>query len=108
MNIGAGTAVFEMQNAHMSDFISFDNAINGGGPKPRPGVVSFKVTWEANVPAVVNDVPAKRFHGEHAPALAQMEWSGRAGDFEFVSQPIGTSSSPSGALLGTQRTGSFY
>jgi len=91
----------------MPDFISFDNAINGGGPKP-PGVVSFKVTWEATGPAVVNDVPTKRFHGEHAAALAQMEWSGRAGDFEFVSRPIATSSSPSGALLGTQRTGSFY
>lgn len=107
-DLGAGAATFEMRDAPMTDYLTFDNAVNGGGPQPRPGSVSFKVTWAATGPTVVTDVVSKRFHGEHAPAAAQMAWTGRAGDYEFVSKPIDTSSSPLGALLGRERNGSFY
>ena len=92
----------------MTDYLTFDNAVNGGGPPPRPGSVSFKVTWTTTGPAAITDISSKRFHGEHAPADAQMVWSGRSGDFEFHSKPIETSSSPNGALLGRERNGSFY
>ena len=92
----------------MLDYLTFDNAINGTGPVPRPGVVSFTVRWETSGTLAVNDVPLKKFHGEHAPAAAQMAWTGRSGDFDFVSHPIETSTASLGALLGRQRTGSFY
>lgn len=91
----------------MKDFLTFDNAVNGG-MTPRPGSVSFDVRWTATGSAAVTDVPSKPFHGEHAPATAQMAWTGRAGDYVFASHPIGTSSSPFGALLGRERNGSFY
>ncbi len=92
----------------MPDFFTFQNALLGDGPKPANGAVSFKVTWLTTGPAVATDIPAKPFYGEHAPAIGQMEWSGRSGDYLFQSHPIETSSSPSGALLGWQRNGSMY
>jgi hypothetical protein len=97
-----------MRDVPMKDYLTLDNAVNGGGPSPRPGSVSFRVTWTTTGPAVTTDVALKPFHGEHAPAAARMEWAGRAGDYEFLSKPIGTSSSPLGALLGRERNGSFY
>lgn len=97
-----------MRNARMPDNFTFQNALLGDGPNPAKSVVSFKVTWEASGPAVVTDIPSKPFHGEHAPAVGQMEWSARSGDYLFKSHPIGTSSSPSGALLGWERNGSMY
>lgn len=108
VDLGAGTATYSLTGARMPDYLTFDNAINRTGPVPRPGVVSFTVTWNTTGAAVVNDVPLKKFHGEHAPANAQMAWTGRSGDFDFVSHPIDTSVSSYGALLGRQRTGSFY
>ena len=92
----------------MNDYLTFDNAVNGGGPPPRPGSVSFRVTWVTTGSATIMDVPSKKFHGEHAPAEARMEWTGRSGDYDFQSQPSETSSSPFGALLGRERNGSFY
>lgn len=107
-DLDAGTATFEMSNVHMMDYITIAAALGAGGPKPVPGYVSFKVTWNTTGPATLTDLPAKPFFGEHAPALGQMEWSGRAGVYEFQSHPIETSSSPFGALLGRQRNGSMY
>ena len=42
-----------------------------------------------------------------SPATAQMEWSGRSGEFEFQSAELLTSVSE-GAQLGTESNGSFY
>jgi hypothetical protein len=97
-----------MTDAHMKDYITFVNSIDPVGGTPRPGSVSFRVTWQATGPVVVTDIPAKPFHGEHASAEAMMEWTGRTTEYEFASHPIGTSSAPAGALLGSERNGSMY
>lgn len=108
VDLDAGTATFAMQDVHMMDFLTFQNAVLGGGPPPRPGAVSFRVTWNSGGAAPIpNDVAAKRFHGEHAFAEATMEWSGYSGDFTFQSHPASQSSAEA-ALLGSHRNGSFY
>ena len=92
---------------HVFDFHDIGNALFGGGPAPVPAVVSFKVQWSG-----VNDRsniknPANGFAGEFVRGQAQMEWSATSGDFQYVSEPLSTSSSEF-AELGHERNGSFF
>ena len=108
VDLGAGTANYSLRNARMPDFHDFGNAVNGGGIT-TPGVVSFKVTWEAQSAPTAVAFPTRPLWRNAAPAIARMEWSGRSGEFEFQSRPIGTSSSEGqGALLGEERNGTMY
>ena len=74
-----------------------------------PGHVSFKIAW-SGVTGRLNiknsDPVYGGFGGEFVRNSAQMEWSGTAGDFQFVSAPLGTSSSLF-AELGHERNGVF-
>jgi hypothetical protein len=73
----------------------------------RYRLVSYRVAWTAT--GVVNefDNVAQQYRGELRDATAQMEWSARTPDFDFVSAPIATSTTDA-ALLGSERNGSFY
>ena len=84
-----------------------ENAVIGNGPPPAPSVVSYRVEWNAIGAVNVFDKVAQQFRGEFRDAFAQMEWSARTVDFEFVSAPIGTSTTDA-AELGTERNGAFY
>ena len=90
----------------MKDDFDFENAVVGGA-NPAPGRVSFRVEWNATGPINEIDNAAQQFRGTFRNASAQMEWSARSVDFDFVSAPIGTSESVA-AELGVERNGSFY
>jgi hypothetical protein len=107
VDLPAGTAVLEVDHLKETDFFTFENAILENGPQPNRAWVSFKVAWTASGPAADINNPAQRYRGEMSPATAQMEWSGRSGEFEFQSAPLLTSVSE-GAQLGTESNGSFY
>jgi hypothetical protein len=100
----------EARNVRILDYGNVANALFGGGPAPTPGTVSFRVVWDG-----VNDRVQIRntdpiyggFGGSFVYNTAQMEWTGRVGDYSFVSAPIGTSSSAF-ALLGHERNGAFF
>ena len=97
----------EVRNLHMKDYFDITNAVIGGGQHPVPSVVSYRVEWNAIGAVNMFDNVAQQFRGEFRDAIAQMEWSARTVDFDFVSAPIGTSTTD-GAELGSERNGAFY
>ena len=110
VQLGKGSASLQASNVAILDYGNIPNALFGGGPAPTPGTVSFKVVW-SGVNERVNikntDPVFGGFAGEFVRNSAQMEWSGAVGDYTFVSDPIGTSSS-SFAALGHERNGVFF
>ena len=97
----------EVRDLNMKDYFDIENAVIGNGPPPTPSVVSYRVEWNAIGAVNVFDNVAQQFRGEFRDASAQMEWSARTVDFDFVSAPIATSTTD-GAELGTERNGAFY
>src|SRR5262245_4397596 len=96
-----------VRSLHLTDYGDIVNAVVGGGPRPVPSVVSYRVEWYASGAVNQFDNPAQLFRGEFRDAIAQMEWSARTVDFDFVSAPIGTSTAAA-AQLGNDRNGAFY
>jgi hypothetical protein len=107
VDLNAGTASFEMTDTRPKDYFTFENAILENGPKPKPSVVSFKVQWTATGPSQEFDNPAQKYRGTMWPAMAQMEWSGRSGDFEFQSAPLAESTTDA-TQFGFETNGSYY
>ena len=99
--------MLEVDHLKETDFFTLENAILENGPQPNQARVSFKVVWTASGPAADINNLRQRYRGKMSPATAQMEWSGRSGEFEFESAPLPTSVSES-AQLGTESNGSFY
>jgi hypothetical protein len=110
VHLGKGFASMEANNVPILDYGDIGNALFGGGPSPTPGQVSFRVTW-SGVGERVNirneDPVYGGFAGNFIHKIAQMEWAATAGDFTFVSAPLGTSSS-SFAEIGKERNSSFF
>ena len=107
VDLAAGRATLQVEDIAQKDFFDFENAILGNGPAPQPGRVSFRVEWTASGAATDFDNAAQQFRGTFSPAVAQMEWSGRAGDYEFESAPLAASVTDV-AQLGSENNGSFY
>ena len=110
VELGKGSASMQVSNVPIIDYGNIGNALFGGGPAPVPGSVSFKIVWKG-VSERVNirntDKVYGGFAGEFIRNSAQMEWTATVGDYTFVSDPLGTSSS-SFAEIGHERNGSFF
>jgi hypothetical protein len=107
VDLSSGRATIEVQDLHMKDYVDLVNAVVGGGPRPVPSVVSYRVEWNATGAVNEFDNVAQQFRGEFRNASAQMEWLARTVDFDFVSAPIATSTTDA-AQLGSERNGAFY
>jgi hypothetical protein len=115
VHLGKGFASMEA-DVSIVDYGTFANALFGGGPGiPGPGTpadVSFTVEWSGvneRVKIRNTDSPLAGggFAGEFIRNAARMEWEATVGDFEFVSDPLATSSS-SFAEIGQERNGVFF
>jgi hypothetical protein len=97
-----------VHDLHVKDDYTFENSIlrNIGRPS-TPAVVSFRVVWNATGAVNVFDNAAQQFRGEFRNASAHMEYSARAGKFEFESAPLADSETDA-AELGRESNGSFY
>lgn len=109
-----GGAEMRGNNVQLLDFGDIGNALFGGGKPPVPATASFLVRWAGA--AQGHGSNAERAHvvnasdghaGEFIRTTAQMEWSATSGDFDYVSAPIGTSSSDF-AEFGKERNGVFF
>ena len=107
VDLAAGTASMQADDLRLKDYHDFENAILGNGPTPTPGVVSFTVEWTATGSVRHFDNTAQNFRGDFRTVVAQMEWSGRVGDFEYRSAPMSESTTDAGQL-GHESNGSFY
>ncbi len=97
-------------NVPILDYGNEGNALFGGGPAPVRGSVSYTVAWSGvneRVNIKNSDPVFGGFGGEFVRNGAQMEWTARVGDLQFVSAPLATSSS-SFAELGHERNGIFF
>ena len=84
------------------------------GPSSAPGLVDFRVEWEATGPAVTRGMGAgvgptdpRAFLAEFAPALSTGSFSGREIGFAFESNRRASTSPQGFAQLGTERNGVF-
>jgi len=107
VDLAAGTATLHAVDLRLKDYHDFENAILGNGDPPTPGVVSFTVQWTATGAVNHFNNPAQHYRGDFRDVSAQMEWSGRSGDFEFTSAPLATSTTD-GGQLGRESNGSFF
>jgi hypothetical protein len=107
VDLEAGTATLAVHDLHMKDYFTFENSLIGNIGQPAPAVVSFTVEWNAAGGVNVFDNAAQQFRGEFRDASAQMEYSGRAGDFTFQSASLASSTTVA-AELGRESNGSFY
>jgi hypothetical protein len=105
VNPGAGNAIYRASDLHIADYGNFDGSFSNG--PSTPATVSFDVRWSGVDQRVNIQDSDARFGGEFVRGRAQMEWSAIVGDFEFHSDPLGTSSSDF-ASLGTERNGTFF
>jgi len=98
-----------VDNLHLKDYYSLENSFLGNGEQPTPAVMSFTVEWNWNATDSVNyyDNSAQKFRGYFSNASAYIEYSGRAGDFEFQSEPLASSTTVA-AEIGQESNGSFY
>jgi len=110
VHLGSGSATMEAEHVHVLDYGNIGNALFGGGPAPLPATVSYKVSWKG-VDQRVNirntDPVYGGFAGEFIRNSAQMEWTATVGNYQFVSDPLSTSSS-SFAEIGHERNGVFF
>ena len=107
VDLDAGTATYAIDDLAQWDHFDFQNAILGDGNQPRMGRVSFKVQWTGGPTIEHFDNPAQQFRGDFRIATAQMEWSGRSGEFEFQSLPLDQSTTDA-AQIGFESNGSYY
>ena len=106
VNLGKGSAVMRGTRLTMPDFGDFTNSLFGGG-QTVPASVSFTVQW-SGVADRMNVVNTTDGHaGEFVVNRAQMEWSAVVGDYEFVSEPMSTSTSGF-AEIGHEQNGVFF
>ena len=96
-----------MDALHIKDYYTFENSLLGNLGQPTPAVVSFTVVWNAMGGVNVFNNAAQQFRGEFRDASAHIEYAGRAGDFEFQSAPL-ASSTTDAAELGRESNGAFY
>jgi hypothetical protein len=105
-----GTASLQAFHVPIIDYSTGTNALFGGGPKPVPGSVSFRVAWsgmQQQVDIRNTDAVFGGFEGHFIRNKAQMERTAVVGDYRFVSDPLETSSS-SFAEIGSEQNGSFF
>lgn len=107
VDLTAGVATLEVHNLHMKDYFDLVNAVVGGGAPPVPSVVSYRVAWTATGAVNAFDNATQQYRGSFRGAAAQMEWSARTADFDFVSAPAATSTTDA-AQLGSEANGTFY
>ena len=100
----------EASNVPVFDYGNIPNALFGGGPPPVNANTSFKVVWSGvtdRLNLMNTDPVYGGFGGLFVRTGAQMEWTATAGEYQFVSAPLATSSS-SFAELGRERNGMFF
>ena len=107
VDLAAGTAVLEVHDLHIKDYLDFENSITSYLGQPVPSIVSFKVRWTASGAVNHFNNAAQKFRGTFRNATAQIEYSIRTVDFDIESGPL-ASSTTFVAQVGQESNGSFY
>ena len=106
VDLSGGTASMKAVRVPILDYQTLNNAFYGGGPAAIPGEISLEVVWSGATGSVPISNPEAGFAGTFIQNSAQMAWTASVGDYDFVSDPLETSTS-SFAVIGQETNGSF-
>lgn len=103
VNPGTGRAVLEVHDLPMPDYHDFVSSVTGG--PSIPGVVSFRVEWEASHDRHRYRYAPNQWQGTFVQTNATCSWSGRTAEAEFSTD---TNNPAIFAEVGHQRSGVFF
>ena len=103
VNPGTGRAVFEVKNLPMPDYHDFVSSVTGG--PAVPGVVSFRIEWEASRDRHRYRYAPNQWEGTFVHNTATCTWSGRTAEAEFSTK---TNDPTIFAEVGHERNGVFF
>jgi hypothetical protein len=115
-NLDTGTARFHATNVRIRDFHDLISAVQGGGPAPVPGRVSFDVRWAGHHKRRRIHDKKFRFSGTYVPGPASITFtaSNDGTGVTYASDPNGQfnpTAAQRGAGLpavGRERNGIFF
>ena len=100
-----GTATLGLDDLDEEDYHNLLNALLDG-PSDSASV-SFEMRWKANAEAINVTDSVHGFTGRYQISTVQIEWSAKAPQFEFVSDPAGTTNNVR-SVIGRERNGIFF
>ncbi len=105
INLGAGTASYQLTNLPLGDYTTIGNALSNGAAVAA--TVSFNIQWSGvNRRVRVRDT-VNGFAGEFVENTSNIAWSATEAGFTFVSDPASTSTSKF-AVIGQEHNGVFF
>lgn len=100
-----GTATLMVDDLDQEDYHNLSNALHDG-PSDSASV-SFEMRWNATAEPIHVTDSVHGFTGKFQLSAVQMEWSAKAPNFEFVSDPASTTVNVR-AVIGRERNGVFF
>lgn len=99
------TATLAVEDLDQEDYHTLGNALHDGPSDPAS--VSFEMRWKASAPAIQVTDPVHGFMGKYRISTVQIEWTAKAPNFEFVSDPAGSTTNVR-SVFGRERNGVFF
>jgi len=99
-----GTATLEVDDLDEEDYHNLANALHDGPSDPAS--VSFAMRWTGIGESFRMSDPVHGFRGRFRLSTVKIEWSAKAPDFEFVSDPANSTVNVK-AVIGRERNGVF-
>ncbi|HEV2033245.1 MAG TPA: hypothetical protein VGU71_03445 [Candidatus Dormibacteraeota bacterium] len=105
LEVEDGTVTLAVNDLDQEDYHTLANALHDGPSDPSS--VSFEMRWKASAGPIQVTDPVHKFTGKFRISTVQIEWSAKAPNFEFVSDPAGSSNNVS-SVFGRERNGVFF
>jgi hypothetical protein len=99
------TATLAVNDLDQEDYHTLGNALHDGPSDPAS--VSFEMRWKASAGPIQVTDPVHGFTGKYRISTVQIEWSAKAPNFEFASDPAGSTINVS-SVFGRERNGVFF
>jgi hypothetical protein len=100
-----GTATLAVEDFDQEDYHNLANALHDGPSDPAS--VSFEMRWKAMAPSIHVTDTVHGFTGKYRISSVQIEWSAKAPNFEFKSDPASSTTNVR-SVFGRERNGVFF
>jgi len=100
-----GTATLAVDDLDQEDYHNLSNALHDG--PSDPATVSFEMRWKTIAEPIHVSDSVHRFTGRFQLSTVQIEWSAKAPNFEFASDPATTTTNVR-SVIGRERNGTFF
>ena len=100
-----GSATLAADDLDEEDYHNLHNALLDGPSDPAS--VSFEMRWQAIADSMNVTDSVHRFTGRFRLSAVQIEWSAKAPNFQFVSDPASSTNNVR-SVIGRERNGVFF